>query len=77
MHHDIEDIVNLVDVKPELTEEVVLEKEDVRECIRSELDELLGDHTFTDSIPHHFHPSENHAARLTLVLGRLRALADM
>jgi hypothetical protein len=76
-HHDIEDIVNLVDGRPELLEEVSLEQNDVREYIRSEIDEMLADRAFTESIPHHFHPSEDHAARVALLIGRLRALAGL
>jgi hypothetical protein len=77
MHHDIEDIVNLIDGRPELVAEVAAEQADVRNYIHAELDELLADQAFTGSISHHFHPSEDHDGRRTIVLERLRSLAGI
>lgn len=77
MHHDIEDIINLVDGRLELVAEVRAENEDLRQYIRSEIDDLLADPTFTGSISGHFHPTENHPERTKVVIGRLRSLAGL
>ncbi|QHB73130.1 hypothetical protein [Stenotrophomonas sp. 364] len=77
MHHDIEDIVNLVDGRPSVVDEVIATGGDVREYIEEQFDALLSDKAFGDSIQGHFHPSENHALRVPIVLERMRRLAGL
>ncbi len=77
MHHDIEDIVNLVDGRPALPDEVSAEDDDLKDYIRDRFDDLLGSGNFTESIPRHFHPSEDHATRLPIILKRMRRLAGL
>ena len=77
MHHDMEDIINLVDGRPELVGEIAAEPEALREYLREEFDELLGDAAFLAAVPAHFHPTEDHASRLPVVLERLRRVAGL
>lgn len=77
LHHDIEDIVNLVDGRPELAREVDSSGGDVRSYIREQFDELLSDQVFIEALPLHFHPSDDHGVRLPLLLSRLRQLAGL
>ncbi len=72
MHHDMEDILNIVDGRPELLEELEKSPDAVREFIRDELDEYLADPDFTDKLEWHF-PHE----RSKLVIQRLRRLAGL
>lgn len=76
-HHDIEDIINLVDGRRELLEEVERCPEDVRDFIMDEVDHLLADQDFTNQIPWHLHPDESNQARVTLITTRLRELAGL
>lgn len=72
MHHDMEDILNVVDGREELRDEVALAPVDVREFIRQEIDEYLADPTFVDQLawlfPH---------GRFELMVRRLRGLAGL
>jgi len=77
MHHDIEDIVNLVDGRAELADEIDAEVPGVSEFIRDEIDGMLGNPQFTSNIVRHFHPSEDHVERLAIVLERLRRIAGV
>jgi predicted nucleotidyltransferase len=77
MHHDVEDIVNLLDGRPTVVDEVVAVGGDVREYIQDQFDALLADRAFGDSIQAHFHPTEDHALRVPLVLERMRRLAGL
>jgi predicted nucleotidyltransferase len=76
-HHDIEDIINLIDGRPELLEEVEQSGKDVQEFIMDELDHLLADQDFTEQIPWHLHPDDSNQARVTLIISRLRELAGL
>lgn len=76
-HHDVEDIVNLVDGRVELIGEVEASPENLREYIMEEIDSLLADSAFTEQLPWHLHPDESNQARVTLIISRLRKLAGL
>jgi hypothetical protein len=76
-HHDMEDIINVIDGRPEIIEEVAGAPEEVREYIRSEFDELLADESFVDEIPAHFRPDSVSQARVPIVVSRMTKLAGM
>lgn len=77
MHHDVEDIINVVDGRPELVSEILASPTKVREFIQDEVDALLGDQSFTDSITRHLRPGQFEQARAPIILERLRALAGL
>jgi hypothetical protein len=76
-HHDVEDIINLVDGRPELAAEVDAAEDDVREYLRQEFDDLLADPRFVDSIPMHLRGDATSQARAGIILDRLRHLAGL
>jgi hypothetical protein len=76
-HHDIEDIINLVDGRAELLEEVKQSNEDVQAFIMDEIDQLLADQDFAEQIPWHLHPDDSNQARVALIISRLRELAGL
>lgn len=76
-HHDMEDIINLVDGRPELIDEVAKEAQEVREYLRAEFDDLLADESFTNSIPLHLRPDIASQARTMIILRRLQKLAGL
>ena len=76
-HHDIEDIISLVDGRPELCSELGQCDEVVREFVRQEVDDLLADAAFVEHLPWHLHPDQASQARLPLIIERLRILAGL
>lgn len=76
-HHDMEDIINVIDGRPEINDEVTAAADDVREFLRSEFDDLLADESFADEIPRHFRPDSVSQARVPVVIERLRRLAGL
>lgn len=74
--HDIEDIVNLVDGRPEIVDEVASASNEVRTYLREEFDDLLAS-PFIDAIPWHLGPQAQEQARLEIVIQRLRAIAGL
>jgi predicted nucleotidyltransferase len=73
--HDLEDIVNLVDGRAELIDEVAASSSELRDYLRNELDDLLGDTNFTGALAGHLGPTESEQARLELLIERLRRMA--
>lgn len=76
-HHDMEDIINVIDGRPEIIDEVTAAADDVREFLRSEFDDLLADESFIDEIPGHFRPDSVSQARVPIVIDRLKRLAGL
>lgn len=73
--HDLEDIVSVIDRRPELASEVQAQSEALRGFIAEELDGLLSLAAFVNSIPYHLRPSEG--ARAEIVIRRMRDLAGV
>lgn len=76
-HHDIEDIVNLVDGRAELVEEILAEEDEVKAFIQEEFDDLLATPAFTEKLVWHLNPDQASQARLPLVLERMRKIAGL
>ncbi len=75
LHHDVEDIVTLVDGRPELLDEVTGANEDVKSFIRSSFEDLVLEQAFLDVLAWHFEESEQ--GRVPIVLDRLRRLGGL
>jgi hypothetical protein len=77
LHHDIEDIVNLVDGRPEVVNELREAPQNVREFIEQEVDDLLADRNFIDSIQMHLYGSQAEQERVSIIIERLRQMAGL
>ena len=75
--HDLEDIINVVDGRPELAGEVDMAPEAVRGYLRNEFDELLADERFVDAIPMHLRGDAASQARVPIILERMRRFAGL
>lgn len=76
MSRDIEDILILVDGRPELADEVRRAPQDVQGYLRTEIGRLLADEAFTDGIPEHLPPDTASQARAAIILERLEAIRE-
>jgi hypothetical protein len=77
LHHDIEDIVNLIDGRPEVISELREAPQNVREFIEEEIDDLLADRSFIDSIPMHLYGGQAEQERAPIIIERLRQIAGL
>lgn len=75
--HDMEDIINVVDGRPELIAEVHAAPDPIRAHLREEFDELLANGSFVDAIPMHLRTDAASQARAPLIITRLRQLAGL
>lgn len=75
--HDMEDIVNLVDGRPEITQEVRDSDSELRAYLAEEVDGLLGEPRFTEVLPWHLGPNDIEQARVEIVIERFRRIAGL
>jgi predicted nucleotidyltransferase len=76
-HHDIEDVIAVIDGRAELHEELVGAEEDVRTYVGREITKLLATSAFMEALPGHLPGDRAGQARLSLVEARLRAIASL
>lgn len=77
LHHDIEDVINIVDGRPEILNEVQSADDDVRLFLREEIEDFLTNTSFLERIPWHLHPDQANQSRAPVIVARLRALAGL
>ncbi|HEX9783415.1 MAG TPA: hypothetical protein VGA56_11885 [Opitutaceae bacterium] len=73
--HDLEDVIAVIDGRPEIVEEVRTAPSDVRGYIASEMMRLLNTRAFVDALPGFLLPDSASQARYDLLRQRLSALA--
>ena len=73
--HDLEDIIAVVDGRPEIVREVAAASTDVRHYIASELRALLDNRDFTEALGGFLLPDAASQGRRSLLEGRLRSLS--
>lgn len=75
--HDIEDIMNLVDGRPELLIEIEHADHILRDYLKDEVEDLLAEPLFIDTIPWHFGANKENQERVPIVISRLRKIAGI
>lgn len=75
--HDMEDIITLIDARPELPEEIRSADVDVRDYIGEEIQTLLGTRGFVESVSWHLTGDAANQARVPEVIRRLRLIAGI
>ena len=73
--HDLEDLIAVIDGRPEIVSEVIDSAADVRNYIAAEMQELLKARAFQDALPGFQLPDVMSQERLPMLLDRLRKLA--
>ena len=76
-HHDLEDVLAVIDGRAELHAELVSSEDDVREYVSTRVAELLAMPAFLEALPGHLPGDEASQARLPLVEQRLRTIASL
>jgi hypothetical protein len=74
MSHDLEDIVTILDGRPEITDEVRQSARQLRQYLTDEFNSLLANPGFLDALPGYLLPDASSQARIDIVLGRIRSL---
>lgn len=74
--HDIEDLVAVLDGRPELVDEVAASQPDLRVYLADRFSALLADHRFMQALPGHLPGDAASQARRPLIERRMRAIAS-
>lgn len=77
MSRDLEDIVTIIDGRPELVEEVSVSDSELRQYLGDEFRLLLSNPEFRDALPGHLLPDSASQQRLSLILGRIRQIITL
>ncbi len=77
MSHDLEDVITILDGRPELIEEIAGSPEDLREYLGAEFRSLLASPAFRDALPGHLLPDAASQQRITIVLSRIQQIIDL
>lgn len=75
--HDLEDLITVIDGRPQLLEELTKAPEDVRHYCAAETGLLLEAREFVDSIPGFLLPDDASQARVSVIIGRLTAITKI
>lgn len=75
--HDLEDIINVLDGRPELPREIVAASAELRAYLGARCRELLVTPNFKDFLPGMLFPDESLAARVVVLLERLHQIAEL
>jgi len=75
--HDLEDLVTVVDGRPELLDELRSASEDVRSYIRSATAQMLKAPQFLDALPGYLLPDSASQARIRQLLAKLTQMSEL
>lgn len=75
--HDLEDIISVIDGRPELMGEAAVAAPELRHYLASRCRQLLATPGFMDYLPGMIVADESLAARVTLIIARLRRLGEL
>jgi hypothetical protein len=74
---DLEDVIAIIDGRPELSEEIGGAAHDVRRYIATEIAKLLDTREFLDALPGHLPPDTASQQRVSIVETRLKTIASL
>lgn len=73
--HDMEDIITLIDGRPEIVDEVGNAPDEVKEFLSGQFGAFLISRSFLDALPGHLFPDSASQQRVPLLIERIRTLA--
>jgi predicted nucleotidyltransferase len=75
--HDLEDIITVIDGRPELIGEIEQGNDELKRYIVAEINQLLQDHNFLAALPGHLPGDAASQARLPELIRRMRAIGNL
>ncbi len=72
MSHDLEDIISVIDGRPEIIDETHLAEHNLRKYLSDEFRALLSSHDFLEALPGHLLPDSASQQRVGLVIERMK-----
>lgn len=73
--HDMEDMITVLDGRPEIVSEIRASEDDLKRFLSASFREFLSKVEFLEAMPGHLPPDRASQARLSYVMGRLKEIA--
>ena len=77
MSHDLEDVVCVLDGRPELEDEIMNAEDKIRDYVCHRLRDFVDDSLFVESLAGHLPGDAGSQARLPVLIDKLRRLAKL
>ncbi|HEX5036743.1 MAG TPA: hypothetical protein VFX30_06260 [bacterium] len=75
--HDMEDIIAVIDGRPEIIDDTLGAPKDLQDYLKDRFKRLLKTNKFLEALPGHLPPDDASQKRLSLVIERIRSLANL
>ena len=73
----MEDIINLINGRPEILEDIRYSDPDLKKYIATSFQEFLKEGAFKDALPGHLLPDPASQARLSLIISRMEMMIQL
>lgn len=77
LSHDLEDIISLIDGRPEIIDDVSNSSSNLRQYLSLEFSNFIHNKQFTEALPGHLNYTQESEARKKIVLERMQAIIDL
>jgi hypothetical protein len=77
LSHDLEDIISLIDGRPEIINDASDSSDALRECLSSEFSAFLHNDQFIQALPGHLNYTHESEVRKKIVLERMQTIIDL
>lgn len=77
LSHDLEDIVSLIDGRPEIVNDIAIVSDDLKQYLAFEFASLMNNIQFLQALPGHLNDSEQSDGRLNIVKSRILAIISL
>lgn len=74
--HDLEDVITVIDGRPELLSEISTSPRELRQYLAEELKNLLSNTHFLDAVPGYLLPDSASQQRISIVLNRIQQIVE-
>ena len=75
--HDLEDMIAVIDGRPELVDEIRDQCDELKDYLAEEFKKIIEDESFIDAIPAHLPPDEAGQGRLETILDRFHQIINL
>ena len=77
LSHDMEDIINLINGRVELIEDIKTSEADLKEFVINSLKGFLDDELFLEALPGHLLPDQASQGRRSIILERIKTIVEL
>jgi hypothetical protein len=74
---DMEDIITILDGRPEIVDEIQQAAKELRSYLSDAFSEQLNSRRFTDALPGHLPPDKASQSRLPIILNRIDLISKL